>query len=65
MGTEEPRWFYVGNGQLRLKDGEDWTDEYQTIESRRAQPRRQPLLWSLTLNTPCLGRGREAARCCG
>jgi hypothetical protein len=36
MGTEEPRWFYVGNGQLRLKDGEDWTDEYQTIESRRA-----------------------------
>jgi hypothetical protein len=36
MGTEEPRWFYVGSGQLRLKDGEDWTDEYQTIESRRA-----------------------------
>jgi hypothetical protein len=36
MGTEEPRWFYVGNGQLRLKDGDNWTDEYQTIESRRA-----------------------------
>ena len=36
MGTEEPRWFYVGDGQLRLKDGEDWTDEYQKIESRRA-----------------------------
>jgi len=36
MGAEEPRWYYVGNGQLRLKEGETWTDEYQTIESRRA-----------------------------
>ena len=35
MGAEEPRWYYVGNGQLRLKEGESWTDEYQTIESRR------------------------------
>ena len=35
MGAQEPRWFYVGNGQLRLKEGETWTDEYQTIESRR------------------------------
>jgi len=34
MGAEEPRWYYVGNGQLRLKEGENWTDEYQTIESR-------------------------------
>ena len=36
MGAEEPRWYYVGNGELRLKNGENWTDEYQTIESRRA-----------------------------
>ena len=36
MGAEEPRWYYVGSGQLRLKKGESWTDEYQTIESRRA-----------------------------
>lgn len=36
MGADEPRWYYVGNGQLRLKEGETWTDEYQTIESRRA-----------------------------
>jgi len=35
MGADEARWFYVGNGQLRLKNGEDWTDQYQTIESRR------------------------------
>jgi hypothetical protein len=35
MGADEPRWFYVGEGQLRLKDGENWTDEYKTIESRR------------------------------
>ncbi len=36
MGAEEPRWYYVGSGQLRLKEGETWTDEYQTIENRRA-----------------------------
>ena len=36
MGVEEPRWYYVGNGQLRLKEGASWTDEYQTIEDRRA-----------------------------
>ena len=36
MGAEEPRWYYVGDGQLRLKEGENWTDEYQKIESRRA-----------------------------
>lgn len=33
---DEPRWFYVGNGELRLKEGEDWTDQYQAIESRHA-----------------------------
>jgi len=37
MGAEEPRWYYVGSGQLRLKEGDSWTDEYQTIESRRAE----------------------------
>jgi hypothetical protein len=37
MGAEEPRWFYVGDGQLRLKNGEDWTDQYQTIENRRTR----------------------------
>lgn len=36
MGADEPRWFYVGEGKLRLKDGENWTDDYQTIESPRA-----------------------------
>src|SRR5680860_1735435 len=36
MGAEEPRWYYVGNGQLRLKEGENWTDQYQKIETRRA-----------------------------
>ena len=37
MGADEPRWFYVGEGQLRLKDGQNWTDEYKTIESPRAR----------------------------
>ena len=36
MDADEPRWFYVGQGKLRLKDGDGWTDEYQTIESPRA-----------------------------
>ncbi|NMM23987.1 MAG: hypothetical protein HHJ11_10890 [Phycicoccus sp.] len=36
MGAEEPRWYYVGNGELRLKDGDNWTDEFKTIENRRA-----------------------------
>jgi len=36
MGAEEPRWYYVGNGQLRLKEGENWTDQYEKIETRRA-----------------------------
>lgn len=36
MGTDEPRWFYVGDGKLRLKNGDGWTDEYQVIESPRA-----------------------------
>lgn len=35
MAEDEPRWFYVGNGQLRLKEGEDWTEQYQAIESAR------------------------------
>jgi hypothetical protein len=36
MGADEPRWFYVGEGKLRLKNGDGWTDEYQAIESPRA-----------------------------
>ena len=36
MGADEPRWFYVGEGQLRLKNGDDWTDEYKAIESPRS-----------------------------
>jgi len=37
VNVVEPRWFYVGNGQLRLKQGEDWTDQFETIESPRAR----------------------------
>jgi hypothetical protein len=31
MREGEPGWFYVGNGQLRYKDSQDWTDRYQDI----------------------------------
>ncbi|MEO8555905.1 MAG: hypothetical protein ABI474_04475 [Actinomycetota bacterium] len=37
METDQPRWFYVGDGKLRLKNGDGWTDEYQVIESPRAK----------------------------
>lgn len=37
MGAIEPRWFYVGDGQLRLKDGDEWTDQYEKIEKPRAR----------------------------
>jgi hypothetical protein len=33
MGENEPGWYNVGDGQLRYKDGEDWTDQYRDIDS--------------------------------
>ena len=39
MAEDEPRWYYVGNGQLRYKFGDFWTDQYKTIgHSERAVP---------------------------
>jgi hypothetical protein len=32
MGEDRPAWFYV-DGQLRYRDEDGWTDQYQTIES--------------------------------
>ena len=32
MREGEPGWFYVGNGQLRYKDGAGWTDRYEDID---------------------------------
>lgn len=29
---EEPRWYYVGHGQLRYKDSTGWTDQYCDID---------------------------------
>jgi hypothetical protein len=37
----EPGWFYVGNGQLRYKDGQSWTDQYRDIDQI---PAPQPML---------------------
>lgn len=37
MDTNEPRWFYVGDGQLRLKEGDEWTEQYEKIEKPRAR----------------------------
>jgi len=31
MGQDPPGWYYVGNGQLRYKFGDFWTDQYKTI----------------------------------
>jgi len=39
MGQDPPGWYYVGNGQLRYKFGDFWTDQYKTIDhSERAVP---------------------------
>jgi hypothetical protein len=32
MGEDRPAWFYV-DGQLRYRDADGWTDQYQTIDS--------------------------------
>lgn len=32
MGEDRPAWFYV-DGQLRYRDKDGWTDQYQTIDS--------------------------------
>ena len=32
MGQDPPGWYYVGNGQLRYKFGDFWTDQYKTID---------------------------------
>ena len=32
VGEAEPRWFYIGNGQLRKKDSDGWTDEYRDVD---------------------------------
>lgn len=37
MAEDEPRWYYVGNGELRLKDADGWTEQYKTIESPLAK----------------------------
>ena len=39
MGQDPPGWYYVGNGQLRYKFGDFWTDQYKTIgHSEQAVP---------------------------
>jgi hypothetical protein len=39
MGQDPPGWYYVGNGHLRYKFGDFWTDQYKTIgHSERAVP---------------------------
>jgi hypothetical protein len=35
MGEDQPAWFYV-DGQLRYRDEDGWTDQYQTIDSASA-----------------------------
>ncbi|MDQ1535758.1 MAG: hypothetical protein QOE58_151, partial [Actinomycetota bacterium] len=38
MHEDEPGWFYVGNGQLRFKDGDNWTDQYHELDKPKADP---------------------------
>jgi hypothetical protein len=43
MGANGPGWYYVGNGQLRYRVGDQWTELYQTID--------QPLVTAATANS--------------
>ena len=36
MNTDQPTWVYVGNGHLRLWDGQKWTDHYRSANTPRA-----------------------------
>jgi hypothetical protein len=36
MGADKPRWYDVGNGQLRYMDSEGWTDLYKAIDEPEA-----------------------------
>ena len=37
MNSEEPIWVYVGNGQLRLWNGREWTESYRPADRPRPQ----------------------------
>lgn len=39
---DEPRWYYVGNGQRRFRDGNGWTDRYEDIDSPTQTPATGP-----------------------
>lgn len=36
MSADQRRWYQVGNGKLRLKHGDGWTDPYQRIDNPEA-----------------------------
>jgi hypothetical protein len=54
MGTEQPRWYQIGNRQPRLKDGGDWTDRQRTTDNPEA-----------LMPTPAAAHERSPADCDG
>lgn len=42
MPEQQPGWFYVGNGQLRYKDGTGWTDQYQDLDGPKRASEAEP-----------------------
>src|ERR1017187_2833245 len=38
MRDGEPGWFYVGSGQLRYKDMDGWTDQFQDLDGPAKGP---------------------------
>jgi len=59
----EPRWYYVGNGQLRYKDLNGWTDQYQDIDgpprTAEVEPAEVERQDASDLLGPVRGRGAE------
>jgi len=46
MNSDEPAWYYVGDGRLRLWDGTKWTDRYRLVDAPKppsVMPRVRPV----------------------
>jgi hypothetical protein len=54
MRDGEPGWFYVGNGQLRYKDSDGWTEQYEDLDG---PPKTAPVEPPASADVPGSGIG--------
>lgn len=53
MNSDEPAWYHVGDGRMRLWDGQQWTERYRTVDQPKAPtpPHRTPAKRTATQRT--------------